>query len=389
MNVGIVLKSRDPKEGGGYTITYDILEKLLDNKKLINHNLYFVVINYLNPKIKSLFKKNKIKYINIYENEILSKIKNLVFCKINFLLKAYNFLKLNKIDIYFRKNNVKIIWPISSELRYPFSIPFFFTIWDLQHRSIPQYKEVGSIIKRSYRELLIKTNLDKAKYTIVGTKVGANEIKKYYNIKKDKIILNSHPTPSWARQKKINNKNFIKKISIKNYFLYPANFWSHKNHLNLIKGFELFLKKNKIKYQLIFVGSTVDEEVYDEIKNYIYKQKLSTNIKILGYVSRNELLSLYDNCIALTYLSVSGPENLPPLEAFARGKPVLYSNFDGAKEQLYNYPVYVNPYKPEDIAKGVSKILKKKNLSKFYKNFSKKKTTEKYISKINTILKSA
>ena len=335
------------------------------------------------------FKKNKIKYINIYENEILSKIKNLVFCKINFLLKAYNFLKLNEIDIYFRKNNVKIIWPISSELRYPFSIPFFFTIWDLQHRSIPQYKEVGSIIKRSYRELLIKTNLDKAKYTIVGTKVGANEIKKYYNIKKDKIILNSHPTPSWALQKKINNKNFIKKISIKNYFLYPANFWSHKNHLNLIKGFELFLKKNKIKYQLIFVGSTVDEEVYDEIKNYIYKQKLSTNIKILGYVSRNELLSLYDNCIALTYLSVSGPENLPPLEAFARGKPVLYSNFDGAKEQLYNYPVYVNPYKPEDIAKGVSKILKKKNLSKFYKNFSKKKTTEKYISKINTILKSA
>ena len=104
MNVGIVLKSRDPKEGGGYTITYDILEKLLDNKKLINHNLYFVVINYLNPKIKSLFKKNKIKYINIYENEILSKIKNLVFCKINFLLKAYNFLKLNEIDIYFRKN---------------------------------------------------------------------------------------------------------------------------------------------------------------------------------------------------------------------------------------------------------------------------------------------
>ena len=30
-------------------------------------------------------------------------------------------------------------------------------------------------------------------------------------------------------------------------------------------------------------------------------------------VDRKDLLTLYDNCLALTYLSVSGPENLPPL----------------------------------------------------------------------------
>ena len=32
MNVGIFLKSREQEEGGGYTITYDILETLLNNQ---------------------------------------------------------------------------------------------------------------------------------------------------------------------------------------------------------------------------------------------------------------------------------------------------------------------------------------------------------------------
>jgi glycosyltransferase involved in cell wall biosynthesis len=80
----------------------------------------------------------------------------------------------------------------------------------------------------------------------------------------------------------------------------------------------------------------------------------------MGFVDRKDLLTLYDNCIALSYLSVSGPENLPPLEAFARGKPVLYSNFKGAKEQLKNYPLYVNYKNPLDIAKGMKIILMKR-----------------------------
>ena len=66
------------------------------------------------------------------------------------------------------------------------------------------------------------------------------------------------------------------------------------------------------------------------------------NVKILGHVSREQSLSLYDNCIGLIYLSVSGPENLPPLEALARGKPVLYSNFFGSFEQLKNNVIYIN-----------------------------------------------
>ena len=66
----------------------------------------------------------------------------------------------------------------------------------------------------------------------------------------------------------------------------------------------------------------------------------------------------------------------------------MNSNFPGAKEQLLNYPVYVDPKKPSDIALGFKKIIKLKYNSKSYKNFAKLKETEKYIKKINSIITS-
>ena len=289
MNIGIFLKSRDKKEGGGYTITYDIFEKLINDINLINHKLYFVIINDLSKEIKSLLKKNKINYINIKENKFSYKLKNYLFCKFPLLLKFINLFNADKIENYYKENNVEIIWPISSELRHPFSIPYLFTLWDLQHKTISEYQEVGSFFTKLYREQLIKINLNKAKYIICGTNVGLKEIQKFYKIKQKKIILNNHPTPSWVNSKKSKSKSFLKKIDIRNFFLYPANFWSHKNHLNLLKGFKIFLEKKKIFY-LVLVGNIIDKNLYDEIMGYINKQKLNRFVRLLGYVSRKNLL---------------------------------------------------------------------------------------------------
>ena len=385
MNVGIFLKSRDQKEGGGYTITYDIFEKLINNTNLFKHKLCFVIVGKLSKDTKNLLKINKLNYINISENKFLFKIKNYIFCKFNILLRLYNLLNLNIIENYYKKNKVDFIWPISSELRHPFSFPYFFTIWDLQHKTISEYKEVGSLFTRIYREELIKKNIEFSKLIITGTKVGENEIKKYYGIKKEKIILNSHPTPSWVNVKKTNGQKFLKKIKVKNFFLYPANFWQHKNHLNLLKGFKIFLQNNK-DYKLVLVGNIIDKTLYRKIKSYIVNYKLRKHVRILGYVTRKNLLILYDNCLALTYLSVSGPENLPPLEALARGKPIVYSNFKGAKEQLKNLPIYVDYKNPKSIANGIKNVLNKKKQTSLYKKFSKYQSTIKYIKKINIIL---
>ncbi len=80
-------------------------------------------------------------------------------------------------------------------------------------------------------------------------------------------------------------------------------------------------------------------------------------VHFLGFVSRADLISLYRNAFALTYVSFCGPENLPPLEVFALGCPVVASKVSGAAEQLGEAAILVDPSNPEEIANAIKVLL--------------------------------
>ena len=42
MNVGIVLAGREPKDGGGYTITKDLFDALIKRKNYVLQNFIFI-----------------------------------------------------------------------------------------------------------------------------------------------------------------------------------------------------------------------------------------------------------------------------------------------------------------------------------------------------------
>ena len=56
------------------------------------------------------------------------------------------------------------------------------------------------------------------------------------------------------------------------------------------------------------------------------------------------------------YLSYFGPENLPPLEAFALGCPVVNADIPGAWEQLGEAALLVPPADAEACAKAVRRL---------------------------------
>src|SRR5205823_8869925 len=74
---------------------------------------------------------------------------------------------------------------------------------------------------------------------------------------------------------------------------------------------------------------------------------------ILGFVPRAELDKLYNAAVALIFPSFFGPDNLPPLEAFARNCPVAAARVAGADEQLENAALFFNPSDPADIARAI------------------------------------
>ena len=381
MKIGVFLSKRDSFEGGGYTITKEIVETLISYliKKKLQNFFFFIISNDSNNEICKRLKKNKIRYKKITENNFTRIIFTFIshFIKSsNILLNSLNILKINKI---FKDNNCDRILFISSEYREKIYIPYFATVWDMQHETHPQFSEVSSFGKRLYKKIVNNRFIKAADTIIVGTKVGKSQVIKYTKFDNNFIIL-PHPVSKIFMKKK--NKNIMKN-KIK-YFFYPANFWSHKNHINLIYGFKKFLKNNN-NFILLFSGEKKNN--YSNVLKTINKLNIRNKIKLVGHVSIKKLIKIYDESFAVIYSSFSGPENLPPLEALARNKILINSIYPGAKEQLKDFPIYVNPKSPDDIAKGMLKSLKiklksKRHLSQYLRSKDSKFYVKKLIQKL-------
>ena len=79
-------------------------------------------------------------------------------------------------------------------------------------------------------------------------------------------------------------------------------------------------------------------------------------MRILGYVDEEELIGLYQHAHALVYLSRFGPENLPPLEAFALGCPVVVADVPGAAEQIGDAGLVVDADDPSAVADAIQRV---------------------------------
>ncbi len=163
----------------------------------------------------------------------------------------------------------------------------------------------------------------------------------------------------------------LKLLQLKSKFIhYPAQFWPHKNHYNLLVAFKNILFEFP-NLKLIFTGS--DKGNKDYIMSTIKQMKLDNNVIDLGFVSNAELKWLYINSSGLAMPTLLGPTNMPLLEAAELNCPVACSNFPGHIEQLGDYGYYFNPESPEDIAQVLIEML---NENKDYK-------IKKYIRKFN------
>jgi glycosyltransferase involved in cell wall biosynthesis len=112
--------------------------------------------------------------------------------------------------------------------------------------------------------------------------------------------------------------------------------------------------EHRHEFQLVFVGSDKGNQEY--VKSFASQFKPSLDVAFLGFVPLDDLIALYRGAFALTYVTFFGPENLPPLEAFALGCPVIASDVPGAREQLGDAALLVEPRQPAAIANAVKTL---------------------------------
>lgn len=116
---------------------------------------------------------------------------------------------------------------------------------------------------------------------------------------------------------------------------------------NLKGAIQAFQKLNNQRLDLIIVGKF----------GWGDKVEHNKNIKLLGYVSEEDLPILYQNSACLIYPSLYEGFGFPILEAFASGVNVVTSDRGSIREIGSDFAFYVDPLNINKIAEGIDKAM--------------------------------
>jgi glycosyltransferase involved in cell wall biosynthesis len=247
----------------------------------------------------------------------------------------------DRLGQFLLRNGIDLIWAASGGTPTR-NIPYVATIWDLQHRVQPHFPEVSAGREWFAREKFYEREVGRAIRVIVGTEAGRQEAQAFYGIPDERIRRLPHPTPSFALDAAPASAKLIRDLGLEpGYLFYPAQYWPHKNHVSILHAMHRLRDEYGQRMTAVFVGSDKGNERH--VRNVTEQLGLGDSVRFLGFVPRETLIELYRNALALTYMSFFGPENLPPLEAFALGCPVIAARVPGSEEQLGDAAILVEP----------------------------------------------
>jgi glycosyltransferase involved in cell wall biosynthesis len=352
MRIAAYCAGYEPEAGGGYTFESEVLEALLLVAGGKSGMDFVLLCPEANAKALGAHVAGSALAVRAVPASFADRFLQ-PFLRESAFVRAH-WRRPSAIDRAAAAAGADLVWFLGVGVHYT-NLPYVTVVWDLQHRATPWFPEMSANGVWDGRELAHDWFLKRASSVIVGTEVGRNEVRDYYAVSPSRIALLPHPTPRFALDAGPASPvaQDIAHLRIKRpYFLYPAQFWAHKNHVNLILALAELVSRHRLDVELAFVGS--DKGNRDHVWAAAREAGVADRLNYLGFVSRDDLIRLYRNAIALAYASWCGPENLPPLEAFALGCPVVATRIPGAEEQLGGAALFVDPASPADIADGLA-----------------------------------
>jgi glycosyltransferase involved in cell wall biosynthesis len=374
VRVGVYLGDYAPQLGGGRTFVGEVVEGFFAVASESRHTFTFFARSAAASSLRGMAKGGDIAMREMRSDHAVDRL--LGGIRLTFPLASRLVGMRGALARAAERAKVDCLWFVGGGAHEALDIPYIATVWDLQHRTHPWFPEVSANGTWDYREERHARFLRRATQVITGTEIGAEQLGWYYQIPRDRITLLRHPTPriSIGGPADLHIDPRIRKLGDLAFVFYPAQFWAHKNHANLLLALKILREDLGTRVDLVLTGS--DKGNLRFVKELCEKLGLASCVHFLGFVSADELAFLYRKASVLAYVSMSGPENLPPLEAFSCGCPVVNADYPGAKEQLGGAAVFVDPHTPSEIAAALSKVLSRESYRQELIQMGRKRAAE-------------
>lgn len=145
-----------------------------------------------------------------------------------------------------------------------------------------------------------------------------------------------------------------------------AGFWlsvgtiePRKNQRLLAQAYALYLNAGGPAMPLVFAGGK--GWLMEDFHHYIEELGIQRHVKLLGYITDEELIWLYRNCYGNLYPSIFEGFGLPVLEGMQFGAATLSSNTTSMPEVAGNAAILLPPAAPEAWAKHMVDLAANQN----------------------------
>lgn len=392
MQIGFYIHHTALKAGGIFTYSVGILKLLLSAEEI--------------TKIFLIIDKKQLEYFNDFSKhgkvEIILTDRSNIFFKIRFvisyfLLNIFIYLGTNKLPrarLLWLKNLSFLINPYKKLLEqlkialfhvplqyapiYGGKIPIITTMHDFQEHHFPEF---FSKKEKRHRRVNNKKAVYESDHIIVSFDHVKEDLIKFYKIKEEKISVCPPPfADDWFTSKEETNWHELEaKYKLrKNYLLYPAATWKHKNHITLLNTLKK-LRDNGNDIELVCTG--MQTEYFGKIKSIIRSLNLSLYTHFLGIVSEADLIGLYKNSSLVVIPTLYEAGSGPLYEAMRYKVPVICSNVTSLPGTMGNNDFTFDPNNVDEITLMIKKILSEKLFRE--RNLENSECRIKYYSHLN------
>ena len=342
----------DPSGGGKFQYSLSILNAIC----LFETQKYTISTVYENDHWLEFIPKERCAVIKFHRNFVERVVRKMIlsipFVGL-FLWRTIGGFAFELLRTLKRINPDVVLYPNNDSFMYESKLPGIIPIFDLMHIYHPEFPEVSAEGTAAKRELHYTRVCKYARAILVDSNVGRDHVVENYAIDEKKIYVLPYVAPPYVYEKNINTNILLRYNLPDTFIFYPAQFWKHKNHVGLLRALAI-LKQRGREIHAVLVGSP--KNAGEEVNELIKSLNLTNQVINLQYVSNQELVALYRKAFALVMPTFLGPTNIPQLEAFALGCPVITSNIYGIPEQVGDAALLIDPYDPEDIANKIEKL---------------------------------
>jgi glycosyltransferase involved in cell wall biosynthesis len=287
---------------------------------------------------------NEVRYVDFKSD---SKIKRLTY-------ETHPLLLENKINLY----HTTYITPI----RVPCETVV--TIHDILFETHPQFFTKQEVWRN---KLLVRRSAKRAKQIHTVSQFSKQALIELYDVPEHKIhiVPNGVDLTKFSPGNKAKAKeDILNKYGIEEYILTVGRIEPRKNHLSLLKAYNILKERNVKLGKLVIVGKP--DFHFKQFLEAIDDLKLQDDVKIIDSVDDQTLPDIYRAAKLFVYPSFAEGFGIPPLEAMACGVPVISSNTTAIPEVIGDAGILINPNDIEQLAAAINEILSNPDMIKVF-----------------------